>query len=281
MRYLIIILWLLLGLLYYWICTQCCGNAAVSAAAAATGAAATAAANAPCPDQTAYSYNWNSSAPVLQKSTNWNDLKSSLMSGLQKNQLLQITGLYRDGETNNSDYENLGIARANAFADLLKAGKDKVKLVARSVKSSNRDKDCAFEGVQARAMVVSKNVIEEEVKDEFGNVSTRTTIYFPFNSTRKLKNAEVESYLSDVAKRVKSTGERVQLTGHTDNVGPNDANRNLGQSRANIVKDYLIRKGVSPNKIIANTKGESSPVASNDTDDGRAKNRRTELQIIK
>lgn len=278
MRYLIFILWLLLGLLYYWICTQCCGNAVVDKTSAMVPAAA---ATAPCPDITAYSFNWDGINPVQEKSTNYGDLGKTLLSGLKNNQILQITGLYRDGESNETSYENIGLARANNFAKLINAGSEKVKLIARKINAGARAKDCAFAGVQTKALVTSANVIEEEVKDKFGNISTRTTIYFPFNSTNKLNNKEVENYLNDVASRVKSSGERVQLTGHTDNVGPDNDNMSLGQRRADIVKRYLVSKGVSASKIIANSKGESSPVATNDTSDGRQKNRRTELQIIK
>ncbi|MEE9438179.1 MAG: OmpA family protein, partial [Saprospiraceae bacterium] len=92
---------------------------------------------------------------------------------------------------------------------------------------------------------------------------------------------EVEKYLSDVAKRVIKSGERVKLTGHTDNVDSDSFNHKLGMRRANIVKKYLLNKGVKANKIIAQSKGEKAPIATNSNSKGRAQNRRTELQIIK
>ena len=91
----------------------------------------------------------------------------------------------------------------------------------------------------------------------------------------------MEAYLDDVAERVKKTGERIRLTGHTDNVDSESFNQGLGLRRENIVKQYLIGKGVNASKIITETKGETQPVATNDTEEGRAQNRRTELQIIK
>ncbi|MFZ1581419.1 MAG: OmpA family protein, partial [Saprospiraceae bacterium] len=108
-----------------------------------------------------------------------------------------------------------------------------------------------------------------------------TLIYFPFNSTQKLNNAEVESYLNDVAERVNKSGESISLTGHTDDVGSDASNILLGRKRADIVKSYLVAQGVSVSKINVDSKGESMPVAENTTDEGRAKNRRTELKIIK
>jgi len=276
MRYLIIILWLLLGLFYWWVSKQCCsiGDTATSAVPAVVP-------DGPCPASTAYSYNWGSNSPVLASSTNWDSLRASLLKGVKPNQILQITGMYRAEEQNSTTYDNLGLARANNFIKLLKLDPKTVRLTANKANMGKRDKNCGFAGVSTKAMVNSKNVIEEEVKDEFGNVSTKTTIYFPFNSTNKLNDSEVESYLNDVAKRVKSTGEKVQLVGHTDNVGGDGPNIALGQRRADIVKNYLIKRGVSPSKILASSKGETSPIASNDSDNGRAKNRRTELRIIK
>ena len=87
--------------------------------------------------------------------------------------------------------------------------------------------------------------------------------------------------MNDVATRVIASKEQIVLTGHTDNVGSDESNLALGQSRADIVKNYLIQKGVAADKISSTSKGESSPIADNTTEDGRTKNRRTELQIIK
>jgi len=79
---------------------------------------------------------------------------------------------------------------------------------------------------------------------------------------------------------VKSSGQKVRLTGHTDSLGNDAYNMNLGRQRANIIKNYLMEQGVPSSQIIAQSRGESQPIASNATEQGRAKNRRTELQII-
>jgi OOP family OmpA-OmpF porin len=71
------------------------------------------------------------------------------------------------------------------------------------------------------------------------------------------------------------------ITGHTDGLGDADKNLALGQKRAEIVKQYLVSKGVDAAKITSTSKGEEQPIANNDSADGRSKNRRTELQIIK
>jgi outer membrane protein OmpA-like peptidoglycan-associated protein len=73
----------------------------------------------------------------------------------------------------------------------------------------------------------------------------------------------------------------IEISGHTDNVGKPEDNLKLSQLRADAIRNYLIQKGISPNRIIAKGYGSLQPVAPNDTEAGRAKNRRTEVRIIK
>lgn len=73
---------------------------------------------------------------------------------------------------------------------------------------------------------------------------------------------------------------RIELSGHTDSVGSDDANQKLSEARAESVRAYLIQKGISIDKIEAVGYGESSPVATNDTDEGRQLNRRVEFKVL-
>ena len=73
---------------------------------------------------------------------------------------------------------------------------------------------------------------------------------------------------------------KVELAGHTDNVGDAAANVTLSVDRSNKVKSYLVEKGVSADRLIAKGYGQDQPLESNDTPEGRQKNRRTELRII-
>ncbi len=73
----------------------------------------------------------------------------------------------------------------------------------------------------------------------------------------------------------------IELSGHTDNVGNDEANQQLSEARAKAVRKYLVSKGIAGSRISAVGFGESSPVASNDTAAGRKKNRRTEVRILK
>jgi OmpA-OmpF porin, OOP family len=73
---------------------------------------------------------------------------------------------------------------------------------------------------------------------------------------------------------------RISIEGHTDNVGKEVTNMRLSQRRAEAVRDYLVSKGVSPDRLEAVGYGPTKPIASNKTAKGKAKNRRTEFRIV-
>ena len=74
--------------------------------------------------------------------------------------------------------------------------------------------------------------------------------------------------------------ERIELGGHTDNVGNCKKNLVLSQARANTVRAYLLMKGIDPTRVTAKGYGLTVPIASNKTAEGRAQNRRTEVKIL-
>ncbi len=74
--------------------------------------------------------------------------------------------------------------------------------------------------------------------------------------------------------------EKIELGGHTDNVGSAASNAKLSQDRANTVRAYLLTKGIDPSRVSAKGYGMSIPIADNKTADGRAQNRRTEVKIL-
>ncbi|PPK36470.1 hypothetical protein CD175_22915 [Pseudomonas laurylsulfatiphila] len=71
----------------------------------------------------------------------------------------------------------------------------------------------------------------------------------------------------------------IKVVGHTDSVGSDAYNQALSERRASSVAEYLISQGVAPNKVTSEGRGESQPIADNETEEGRAKNRRVELHI--
>ncbi|HBU28435.1 MAG TPA: hypothetical protein DEB56_01065 [Thiobacillus sp.] len=89
---------------------------------------------------------------------------------------------------------------------------------------------------------------------------------------------ESQSKLDEAAATLNKWGNvNVEMAGHTDSMGGDDYNMDLSQQRAEAVRNYLIGKGVAAERLTAKGYGESQPVAGNDTDEGRFKNRRVEL----
>jgi flagellar motor protein MotB len=78
----------------------------------------------------------------------------------------------------------------------------------------------------------------------------------------------------------RNPGVRVELGGHTDNVGTDEYNLRLSQNRAKAVYDYLISAGIADNRLVFKGYGSALPVDSNETEEGRAYNRRTEFKVI-
>ena len=74
--------------------------------------------------------------------------------------------------------------------------------------------------------------------------------------------------------------EVIVAVGHTDSVGNDAYNQRLSVRRAEAVKAYLVSKGIEANRVYTEGKGEAQPVADNKTKDGRAKNRRVEIEVV-
>ncbi|MBB3232981.1 OmpA family protein [Halomonas stenophila] len=101
-------------------------------------------------------------------------------------------------------------------------------------------------------------------------------VNFEFDSATLTMGAE--QILADVAEKLRANENvRVRIEGHTDSVGSEAYNEDLSQRRADSVADYLATQGVDRNRMRTIGYGESQPVATNDTDAGRAENRRVEL----
>ncbi|MBB86395.1 OmpA family protein [Abyssibacter sp.] len=106
-------------------------------------------------------------------------------------------------------------------------------------------------------------------------------VNFAFDSSAISEYASV--LLDNTAAEIRSLQEKykevtVQITGHTDSVGTKEYNSGLSTRRANAVRDYLVRKGVNPDSIVTLGFGETQPVASNKTPQGRLLNRRGEIR---
>ena len=105
-------------------------------------------------------------------------------------------------------------------------------------------------------------------------------VLFEFDSA-EIK-PEFTAELDEVAEVIKANpGLIIEVQGHTDNVGSPAYNKQLSLRRAKAVVNYLVSKGVDPSRLRAVGYGCSRPIASNDTPEGRAKNRRVQFAVIK
>jgi len=103
-------------------------------------------------------------------------------------------------------------------------------------------------------------------------------LYFATNKTYILPQSE--QAMADLANfLLENASVSIRITGHTDAVGTDEANQILSEGRANAVKADLVKRGVKAERIATEGKGEKEPVASNDTEEGRALNRRVEFII--
>jgi len=102
-----------------------------------------------------------------------------------------------------------------------------------------------------------------------------------FDFDKSVLKPEGKAKLDDLANKVKSINLEVVIAiGHTDSIGSDAYNQRLSVRRAESVKAYLVSRGVEPNRIYTEGKGEKQPVASNKTKEGRQKNRRVEIEVI-
>jgi len=117
------------------------------------------------------------------------------------------------------------------------------------------------------------------IKYEPAKTITLENVYFDFNKST-LKETSFKT-LDELAEFMKiKTSMVIEIAGHTDNVGDSTYNKTLSQARAESVRDYLIKKGISAGRLIAKGYGDKQPIATNDDEAGRQQNRRTEIRII-
>lgn len=127
-----------------------------------------------------------------------------------------------------------------------------------------------------------KSAMEVALKETATDADKTIQLKHVFYKTGSDELSDLSKYeldnLADLLQ--KNAGVRVELGGHTDNTGDPAANLTLSQKRADNVRAYLINKGIDAARLVSKGYGQDKPLESNDTEEGRQKNRRTELRII-
>jgi OOP family OmpA-OmpF porin len=102
-----------------------------------------------------------------------------------------------------------------------------------------------------------------------------------FDFDKSVVKPEGKAKLDDLASKVRGVSLEVVIAiGHADSIGSDAYNQKLSVRRAESVKAYLVSKGIEANRIYTEGKGKKQPVADNRTREGRAKNRRVEIEVI-
>ncbi len=199
------------------------------------------------------------------------------------NRSLLITGYYGEQETNNSILDNLGLARANAIKKLLMrkgVGANQIDIASAMSKAQWMVTDTLRRGAKyAFTTLRQGNDRIETIKQRL--VGKPLTLYFGTNQDninlskqQRTDFTDMIYYLDNVATA------KLDIGGHTDNVGNRDYNVDLSKNRAQFVRNYLAKNGgIQANRMNVNGFGPDKPVASNATDEGKAKNRRVEVTL--
>jgi OOP family OmpA-OmpF porin len=102
-----------------------------------------------------------------------------------------------------------------------------------------------------------------------------------FDFDKAVLKPEAKAKLDDLTGKLKGINlEVIIAVGHTDAIGSDAYNNKLSVRRAEAVKAYLVSKGIEPNRVYTEGKGKKQPVADNKTAEGRAKNRRVEIEVV-
>lgn len=226
--------------------------------------------------------NYAINTPVAQGVTNGIEVvKAHLTNNTRKS--IDVTGLYTSSEDNTSAFPNLGIARANAIKNYL------------SNKGIPSTQINIF-GKEDNTLVLSDSLFIDPVRynisegggqeaQELEALKKRINdnpliLYFRNGQSSINPTVEQRQKIADISRYLdKVEGSSITIEGHTDNTGGRITNSTLGLKRANAIKQDFIKNGISEVKIITTSKGSDEPIASNETEEGKAKNRRSIVKI--
>lgn len=196
---------------------------------------------------------------------------------------LTINGIYAKNETNGSAFPNLGLARANNVKQILaKLGVPGGQLLTSSslLATGVTMKNIMHNGVNFNFGKATNDVADRVAKIKARLLGKPLTLYFAsgkqevnLTAGQRTDFSDLVFYLDNVAKS------SLEVGGHTDNVGAANVNTRLSRKRAEFVRDYLVGNGLGVKRMNAKGFGPSKPIAQNDTDAGKAKNRRVEVTL--
>ena len=215
--------------------------------------------------------------PVINDSLQWQAEVKSIKQLQAEGKKLRIEAPYYDGEANPSNFDNLGLARADAIKKILSKSIDSNLILTQGYllpHSSGKIPAFIEFGKDRLKWIQDNDFVQEKAQ--------KTLIHFPYNSTKAIKNKTIISYLDQVGQKLQQHPDlRLLVIGYTDNIGSAASNKILGMKRANRIKDLLLKKGIEASRIKVKSEGKNQPIVDNNTSEGRKQNRRVEISFIK
>lgn len=199
---------------------------------------------------------------------------------------IDITGFYKTNEVNNSAYPNLGLARANAVKNYLVSSGVSAKQVNTTGTLNDtitpNEEDTLFGPINFG--ITTTNPTDSTATDALKTAchaikENPIKLYFQTGQAAINLTPEQRQKIADISHCVDQLDMKILIIGHTDNTGDANINISLGQKRADFAKAYLVSNGILASNIETASKGQKEPIADNNTETGRAKNRRTVITI--
>ncbi|NJL14849.1 MAG: OmpA family protein [Microscillaceae bacterium] len=217
-------------------------------------------------------------------------LLDSLQTYLRQNpdKTLRITGYYERKERSPNNFPNLGLARAQAFWNFLNQKQiltQTPQFLAEADKGLGPLPNQTWAGGLAVHIIIEtpadKKLDVENLPDADQAILEKShTVYFDLASIAPQPDAEAQRFVLLAKEYLAGHPQaRILITGHTDNTGTEDRNMKIGLQRAETLKQELQRVGIPAAKIVTQSAGQSQPLASNENEEGRQKNRRVVVEI--
>lgn len=232
-----------------------------------------------------FNFDLSSASFLTPLTTKVGDGIETLKAFLAENpdKVMNITGLYKGDETNDTAFPNLGIARANTVKNYFVSK----GILASQTNTSGKQMngfvalDGTLMGPITYEIGTSPEDSSEQLKALYEDIKENPLVLY-FNSgeaaisltpQQREKIVKISRYLDKVDEATCS------IIGHTDNTGSRTTNIRLGLERADFAMAYLVRNGIPEARIKTSSKGPDAPIATNASETGRSKNRRTVVTL--
>lgn len=213
------------------------------------------------------------------------ELKNYLSTNGENTRHLDIVGLYTTKEINNSPFPNLGLARANAVKVYFEQQGIDTKYI--NLKSELKNDMIPNQSIYSGPVLFHPHTVslDELAASELEFLKIHDHIqkdplllHFDFGAKKLTFTDKERSKMHEIVTYMDHKHNAVlDVIGHSDNIGDANKNTELGLERANFVKNYLVSIGIHAEQIKTASEGPNKPIESNDTEEGRATNRRVEI----